>query len=76
MTDCGRRISCTANNPEERYIAAEERTELRDKLTAALKTLTARQLEVVKLLRKDMTVTDIASVLGITKQSVNDIRSC
>ena len=74
MTDKDKRVCGAASDPEEICIAAEERLEHRAKLAAALKSLTTRQAEVVKLLLKGKSVTGIAEFLGVTKQSVNDIR--
>lgn len=62
------------SSPEELTIAAEERTELQLGLSETLETLTARQKQVLSLLHKGHSVTEIATLLGVTKQSINDIR--
>jgi FixJ family two-component response regulator len=74
MTDRDRRISCTANNPEEIYIAAEKRAERKARLTAVLKTLTPEQLRLIKMLKADMCVTEITAKLGVSKAAVSQMR--
>lgn len=61
-------------SPEEKLIAEEEKNELRIGLNKRLETLTDRQRQVLSLLYKGLTVTEIAKQLNVTKQSVNDIR--
>lgn len=62
------------NSPEERLIAEEERKELRIGLKKRLETLTERQKQIVSLLYKGFTITEIAKLLNVTKQSIYDIR--
>lgn len=61
-------------SPEEKLIAEEEKNELRIGLNKRLETLTDRQRQVLSLLYKGLTVTEIAKQLNVTKQSVNDIK--
>lgn len=61
-------------SPEEKLIAEEERNVLRVELNKRLETLTKRQRQVLNLLCKGLTITEIAKQLNVTKQSVNDIR--
>ena len=74
MTDRDRRTSCADSNPEMIYIAIEEQAELRANLSAALKTLTPAQSELLKMLYKGMSVTEIAKTKGISKASVCEAR--
>ena len=74
MTDHDKRTSCTATNPEAIYIAVEEQAERTEKLTAALKSLTPSQLELVKLLRKGMKIREIARTLGKSHVTVLEMR--
>ena len=73
MTDCDKRTSHAAS-PETLYIAAEECAERTTKLTVVLKSLTPKQLELVKMLERGMSVTEIARVRGVSKQSIFEAR--
>ncbi|MDR1093569.1 MAG: LuxR C-terminal-related transcriptional regulator [Clostridiales bacterium] len=55
-------------------ITAEEAREWKENLAAVLKTFTARQIEVLKLLQNGKPVTEVGGILGVTKQSVSDVR--
>jgi DNA-binding NarL/FixJ family response regulator len=66
--------SLMVESPEEKLIAEEERNVLRVELNKRLETLTKRQRQVLNLLCKGLTITEIAKQLNVTKQSVNDIR--
>ena len=57
-------------SPEDEYIAAEERSDYRARLLTALKSLTAIQFELVKMLRKGLTVTEIARLWGKNQKTV------
>ena len=57
-------------NPETRHIAGEERRDRRAKMLAVLKTLTPKQLEIVKLLKSGMTVSEIARHLNKNQKTV------
>lgn len=61
-------------SPEEKLIAEEVRDELRVGLNQRLETLTERQKQVLSLLYKGLTITEIARKLNVTKQSANDIK--
>ena len=63
------------DNPETMFVSAYEQKELRAKMIAVAKTLTARQLEVLRLLKKGKTCLEISEILGVSKQSVNDVRN-
>ena len=66
--------SLIVSSPEDEYIAIEERAERRKRIVIALSTLTERQAQVTKLLCKGKSITQIADILGVSKQSVNDIK--
>lgn len=66
--------SLMVESPEEKLIAEEERYDLRVELNKRLETLTKRQRQVLKLLCKELTITEIAKQLNVTKQSVNDVK--
>lgn len=73
LNDCDEEMGCEVHNPEAMLVVADIKTERRLNMVAVLKTLTGRQLTVLKLLKQGKTKTQIASALGTTKQSVQDI---
>jgi len=73
LNDCDEEMGCDIHNPEAMLIAADNKAERRLNMVAVLKALTERQLMVLKLLKQGKTKTQIASALGTTKQSVQDI---
>jgi len=73
MTDRDIRTSHAAD-PETLYIAAEERMERTAKLDAALQSLTLEQLELIKMLKRGMGITEIARARGVSKQSIFEAR--
>lgn len=74
MTDYDKRTSCQAVNPEDIYIAAEQQSELREKLIAALKLLTPEQARLVGLLQKSLGIREIARLLGKSHVTVLEMR--
>ena len=56
-------------------IEQEERDESKAKLKAALKTLTSEQLRLVTLLRKGMSVTEIALIFNTSKAAVSQMKA-
>lgn len=75
LNDKDEELACEIHNPEKILIAAEESTDLRTRMQTVLKTLTSRQIQVLTLLKSDKTCLEISEILGISKQSVNDIRN-
>ncbi|MCL2797710.1 MAG: hypothetical protein FWD58_06625 [Firmicutes bacterium] len=74
MPDCDERIISEKFNPEAMMVAAEDKQKRQTKLSAAYNALTARQKQVVKLLI-GKSVTETAALLGVSKQSISDIRT-
>jgi DNA-binding NarL/FixJ family response regulator len=72
--DIRRAGGCAAASPEAIYVAEEEAREMKKEMGTVFKTLTTRQTEVLKFLVKGKSVTEIARVLGVAKQSVSDVR--
>lgn len=75
LNDKDEELACEEHNPERKMIATEEQKELRVKMISALKSLTPEQLELVKLLKAGKRITEIASLLGVSKASVSQMRS-
>jgi DNA-binding CsgD family transcriptional regulator len=75
LADAGADLGDDSANPESVCLAAAENTDLRDKVTAALAALTPDQLRLVKLLRKNKRIGEIARILGKDKRSVSDMKA-
>ena len=74
LNDHDEELACEQSNPEAMRIAAEERAGLRAALTAALKTLTPEQIELVKMLKAGLSVNAIAAKLGVDKSAISHRR--
>lgn len=61
-------------SPEDEHIAADERADLKAALTAALKSLTPEQIELVKMLKSGISVNAIAAKLGVDKSAISHRR--
>jgi DNA-binding NarL/FixJ family response regulator len=57
-------------SPEDGYIEREEAEERQAKIAAALKTLTPEQIKLIQMLRKGMTVGEIAKVEGVDHSAI------
>ena len=68
------KLSGSTLNPEDIYIAAEERLELKMKLLAAVASLTAKQTDLVKLLIKGLKVSEVARLWGKNQSSVYEMK--
>ena len=66
--------SLTVANPLEGFVAREERQERKVKLDAVLADLTPEQKALVRMLKKGMSVTEIADKLGVGKTAVSNMR--
>ena len=62
------------HNPEAMLIAAEDKIDRQSKMLAALKMLTPKQSQLVKMLKAGMNVTDIADKLKISKAAVSKMK--
>ena len=61
-------------DPIDEMIEQENQAELRNKIKAAMATLTPEQKELVKMLKNGMSITEVADELGKEYQSVWDMR--
>jgi DNA-binding CsgD family transcriptional regulator len=75
LNDKDGELACEEFNPERMTVAVEESRDLRTGMKAVLKTLTPRQTQVLTLLKSGKTCLEISALLGVSKQSVNDVRN-
>lgn len=74
LNDHDEELTAKDSNPEDKLIAYEDKLEMSAKLAAALKTLTPEQIELVKMLKAGMSVTEIAARLGVDKSAISHRR--
>lgn len=67
-------LTAKDSDPSERLIADEDKLDQRAKLSAALKALSPAQISLVRMLKSGMSVTLIASKLGVGKTAVSNMR--
>jgi RNA polymerase sigma factor (sigma-70 family) len=70
----GYQLADTAPDPLEVICEKEDQDERREKINAAIGRLTDKQKKVLQLLYSGKSVTEVAELLGIKKQSVIDFR--
>ena len=75
LNDKNEELGCERLNPENVCIEKENTKILRSKMKKAYAALTLRQKQVLKLLESGKSCLEISVILGIKKQSVNDIRN-
>lgn len=74
LNDHDEELACEQSDPEVIHIAVEEQAERRTALLAALNELTSEQIELVKMLKSGMGVTEIAAQLGVDKSAISHRR--
>ena len=74
LNDKDEELTCEIYNPELVMIAAEERAERRAKLSAALKSLTPEQIALLNMLKKGMSIAEIAAKLNVDKSAISHRR--
>lgn len=74
LNDHDEELTAKDSDPSEKLIADEDRLDQRAKLSAALKTLSPAQIDLVRMLKSGMSVTAIADKLDIDKSAVSHRR--
>ena len=74
LNDKDEELGCELYNPERMMLAAEKKAEQQAIIIKVLKSLTPEQLNLVKLLKKGKSITEIAKLWGVSKASVSQMR--
>ncbi|MCL2369695.1 MAG: hypothetical protein FWC80_00465 [Firmicutes bacterium] len=74
LNDRDEEIGSSEFDPEYLLVQSEEHNELRAKLKTALQSLTPEQRQLVIMLKNGISVTDIATKLGVDKSAISHMR--